>query len=160
MADEFHVSVLRAKSAPGGPDGTCMEWTGRLDSGGYGVVSYKGKNRKAHRLMMQLLERLPDGLFALHRCDNRRCINPDHLFSGTLADNNRDMVSKGRLVITRGEAHPNAKLTPDAVAAIHASSLPPLEMARSLGVSPRLICRVRQGIAWSHLHPSKGADHG
>jgi hypothetical protein len=61
---------------------------------------------------------IPDGMQVLHRCDNRRCVNPAHLFLGTNADNVRDKVSKGRQQRLRGTANGNCKLSPYDIALI------------------------------------------
>lgn len=80
----------------GGPDG-CWPWTGRLTSKGYGEYSLRAKSIRAHRLALELSGvEIPTGMVVMHSCDNPPCCNPAHLAVGTTADNNRDMMSKGR----------------------------------------------------------------
>lgn len=78
-------------------DGDCWEWNGILTRDGYGAIRAHGRMRLAHRLAYTVWSGpIPDDLCVLHKCDNRRCINPDHLFLGTRLDNTADMLSKGR----------------------------------------------------------------
>ena len=79
------------------PDG-CIIWTGRGNGQyGYGSMSFRGRRVGVHRLAWMLRHGpVPDGLYVLHRCDTPPCLNPDHLFLGTKADNSADMVAKGR----------------------------------------------------------------
>ena len=149
------LAALLANTTPGGPDGSCMEWQGRVESAGYGVIHEGRKKVRVHRETLSLAKSLPEGLFALHHCDNRRCINPEHLFAGTKADNNRDMTAKGRLVVFRGEDRTTAKLTAEAVAYIHASSDSHKALGLRFGVDRNLIRKVRAGQAWAHCHPSR-----
>jgi hypothetical protein len=75
----------------------CLEWQGTLNRGGYGLVSFENKQQSVHRLVYRLENPdMPKELHVLHRCDNRRCINIDHLFLGTNQDNVDDRMSKGR----------------------------------------------------------------
>jgi len=77
---------------------TCWRWSGAiLKNRGYGVVRVGGKNELAHRVAWATLHggELPSKS-VLHRCDNRRCVRPDHLFLGSQADNIHDMLAKGR----------------------------------------------------------------
>lgn len=77
--------------------GHCWLWTGCRNDDGYGVVRFNGGMCKAHVVAWFLTNGLiPDGLDVLHECDNPPCVNPDHLFLGTNADNCRDRQAKGR----------------------------------------------------------------
>ena len=88
----------------------CHEWQGSLNGRGYGSLGIKYATRKAHRVAWELAYGLiPDGMSVLHTCDNRRCVNPDHLFLGTQADNMHDMKTKDR--VANGERLPQSKLT-------------------------------------------------
>ena len=83
----------------------CWEWTGSLDSSGYGAIKDTApskKNIRPHRYIMESLGHNITGLSVLHKCDNPKCLNPDHLFVGTQTDNIRDMVAKGRAKTTNG----------------------------------------------------------
>jgi len=97
----------------------CWEWQLSLSSHGYGQPSHKGKVYGAHRLMFMLSN--PDisiaGKTICHHCDNRKCINPAHLYAGTPLSNMRDMIARGRAKPTGhpGETHPSAKLTAERV---------------------------------------------
>jgi hypothetical protein len=77
--------------------GECLEWTGTIGSGGYGRLKVFGIFLSTHRVAW-ILKNGPinEGLWVLHKCDNRKCVKVDHLFLGTAADNNRDCRTKGR----------------------------------------------------------------
>lgn len=76
----------------------CWEWTSYTKNNGYGEINYKGKNHRIHRLMWELLHgvKLDRWMYVCHRCDNRLCFRPSHLFIGTPRDNTMDSVRKGR----------------------------------------------------------------
>jgi hypothetical protein len=101
----------------------CWNWTGaRHSSGEYGSVSFAGHcNQLAHRVSWKIFRRQDPGKsFVCHKCDNRLCVNPDHLFLGTQTDNMRDMERKGRSRHPRCEEHGRAKLTMKEVEKIRA----------------------------------------
>lgn len=87
---------------------------------------------------------IPDGLFVLHRCDNRRCVRGDHLFLGTCQDNHDDARAKGR--IPKGEARAGAKLTDRQREEIMLSTETHAELARRYSVSHSAIRKVRSGL--------------
>jgi hypothetical protein len=111
---------------------------------------------KAHRWAYEhWVGPIPSGLFVCHKCDNRLCVNPDHLFVGTNAENMRDAATKNRTL--RGERSPLAKLTEVGVRRIRGldASGPPRgwkkRIARELGVSPQSISSVLTGRRWGHV---------
>jgi hypothetical protein len=131
----------------------CIEWTGPLDGKGYGKQRIQGRLVGSHRLAFAAAHGpIPVGLDVLHRCDNPPCVNPDHLFLGTAADNARDMVAKGRQRNGR-----SARLTVAAVCEIRAlgTTESASVLARRFGVSARSIYRVRWGRTWREA--SKGS---
>lgn len=75
----------------------CWLWRGASVPRGYGVIYFNGRQTYTHRVSYELhVGPIPDGLFVLHRCDVPACVNPDHLFIGSAADNVADMMAKGR----------------------------------------------------------------
>lgn len=132
----------------------CWEWPGkRHPIYGYGFVVVDRREVRAHRLAFELTAgAVPHGLMVCHRCDNRACCNPSHLYAGTHADNMRDMVSRNRQA--RGTAHGMSKLTPEAALAIRDrrdAGEPLRRLADEFGVSQQLVCDISKRRRWAWL---------
>lgn len=131
----------------------CWLWRGCVDRDGYGQIGVNWRQLKAHRFSWELhYSAIPEGLCVCHKCDNRACVNPEHLFLGTSQDNTRDKVSKGRQPI--GSQTPMAKLTEEDVVAIKrliASGKPQLHLARDYGVTQGTISHIHHGRSWRHV---------
>ena len=147
------------RNVPDRPSVGCWEWRGRLLRSGYAHISVNAKLELAHRVSWIFANgAIPDGLWVLHHCDNRRCVRPDHLFLGTRADNLSDMDSKGRRA--RGEKIARAKLTETGVREIRtrfASGERRIDLARHFGVSFGAISAVVSGETWKHVGSEGGA---
>ena len=141
--DRFWASVYKS-------DG-CWLWTGHVNGSGYGLIRWRGRQSLAHRISFELHRGpVPLGLFVLHRCDEPPCVNPDHLYVGTKADNARDMMERGRDFRPHmaGETNGTARLTNAQAAQIR--RLRPRgraahAMAAELGVHVATIRRVVAG---------------
>lgn len=75
----------------------CWNWKGKTKKDGYVIIHYRGKYQPLHRVSYEIYKgKIPSNQYICHHCDNRKCCNPDHLFAGTLSDNMKDMMKKGR----------------------------------------------------------------
>ena len=129
---------------------SCWEWIGRLSTTGYGQIKDNYRTRTAHRVSYELsIGAIPIGLMVCHSCDNRKCVNPSHLFLGTAKDNAQDMVRKRRHASRIGENHHKAKLTWNLVDEIRKSTEDARVMAERMGVSFGTVYRVRNGSIWN-----------
>ncbi len=97
---------------------------------------------------------IPEGSCVMHLCDNRMCINPNHLALGSVADNIRDMWRKGRghkLPASPGQSNTQAKLTEEQVRFIRSSGEPGVALAKRFGVSKAQISSIRKRRTWRHV---------
>lgn len=137
--------------------GPCWVWIGAITNDGYGHLGSTShrKGVKVHRLSYELHHGdIPASLCVLHRCDNPPCVNPDHLFLGTRADNNADRESKGRGSDKHGEANPRSKLTEEDVKVIRQlrkEGLSQQAIATRFGVVQVTISKILLGQLWSSL---------
>jgi len=129
----------------------CWEWTACLNMGGYGTIRKGGTMSLAHRVIWELAHGpIPEGMFILHHCDNRKCVNPEHLFIGTQTDNMRDMYKKGREPKKDAENNGNSKLTWKDVYLIRSiyPALSTYKLGKQFGVSNVAIHQIVKNKIW------------
>lgn len=158
--------------------GPCWEWTANLTpTTGYGMLLFDGKQQSSHRISWKIHHGSipitensgPHGTCVLHKCDNRACVNPDHLFLGTAGDNNRDTATKGRHknspyeelvwikhpeMVPRGMASHFAKLTDESVIEIRKqrqSGKRAKLIAIDFGVCVETVYGILSGSTWKHV---------
>ena len=142
----------------------CWEWQARLKWNGYGDFYFKDyKNQRAHRLAYALHTNcsLASSQWVLHKCDNRKCCNPYHLYLGDRSANMRDALNRGRWVSpatgntwSRGEGNGQSLLTEVAVRQIKVligEGLTNRAIASMFGVSATTISLIRSGKRWTHV---------
>jgi hypothetical protein len=132
----------------------CLEWIG-FERNGYGRFRVNKKIVSAHRYSYELYKgKIPYGLLVLHKCDNPKCVNPDHLWAGTYNDNNKDRVRKGRHVTLDCEKNGKAKLTNKQVKQIKMklkNKEKGIDIAREFSVSPHAISKINTGKHWRRI---------
>jgi hypothetical protein len=134
------------------PNSGCWLWAdgGEIVKGGYIRIMSGSRRRLAHRYAYERYRGpIPPGLYVCHHCDVRCCVNPDHLFLGTLADNNADRDRKGRQ--PRGTDIGLAKLTDADVLEIRASTETQRALGRRYGVAHCTIGLILRHETWTHL---------
>lgn len=138
------------------PDSDCLIYTGYTDDNGYGVMTYRGRSHKAHRLMMTAFTDIPQGMVVMHSCDNPSCIHPSHLRIGTQRENVHDCIQKGRFKpgagFRGGCANPMAKLNLEMVAEMRLAKkrrdISYKMLAKEYGVSTMTAYRAVKEISW------------
>jgi len=136
--------------------GPCWEWTGELRGFGYGCIWISSTEREmAHRVSWRLfVGPIPEGKRILHKCDNRKCVRPSHLFEGTQLDNMRDKFAKGRANMLRGEDQPNSKLSEKEVLeirALAANGMTQQAIADKFGVIQQCVQLIVTRKRWKHI---------
>ncbi len=122
----------------------------------YPVMPVNGKNWTMSRVSYEIYVGSTDdvcrgGKYVCHTCDNRMCVNPEHLFLGTHKENMADMRQKGRANCTRGEQKNTAKLTEAQVIAIRADKRTQYVIAADYGVNQSAISYIKTGKYWRHV---------
>lgn len=137
----------------------CWEWKMNFTRGGYGSFFYMGKIQRAHRVSYFLHKgEIRDGFVVCHKCDNPKCVNPDHLFVGTYSDNNKDKVLKGRHAKSNpkiaGILNKISKLTDDDVVKIRnlaSSGISKAEIGRIFNIRDSHVCKIVSRQSWRHV---------
>ena len=167
------TAPVMVRTLEGGSDveqsSPCIEWSGGRDDCGYGRTTLNGRKAKAHRVVWQEANGpIPQGMEVCHTCDNPPCVNLDHLWLGTHAENMADMAAKGRSRAPHGDDHwlrlrpgamrgtrnGRAKLADADITAIRARLVAgetKASLARAFGVSESAVRFVANGGTWSHI---------
>jgi len=128
---------------------SCWLWTGGCCNG-YGLFGIEGKIYRSHRVSWLLAgNSIPDGHVIRHKCRSRNCCNPEHLETGTRAENNADMIRDG--TSTKGEKNHTAKLTSAQILDIRARAERNVDLAKEFGVGQMTISHIILRRRWKHI---------
>ena len=146
LLDKFNASYKKI--------GECWIWNDKLLSTDYGVFYISGTSYLAHRMSYALfIDAIPKELFVCHKCDNPSCVNPDHLWLGTQADNMADAAKKGRM--PRGEKSTNSKLTEKQITELlnlyATGNYSQEQIAKMFSISRTVVSNLLHNKTWKHL---------
>lgn len=134
-------------------DNNCFILTSHHNSAErYSLISINNEIMYIHRFVyQQCFGEIPKGLLIRHKCDNPRCINPEHLETGTVVDNSRDMIERNRSL--KGSKNPKSKLNEREVRQIKAQlgKKKNVQIAKEFNVSPDTISNIKAGRIWKHV---------
>ena len=133
--------------------GSCWVWNGEKFRSGYGRIRIHWKKYTLHRVVFELyIGPIPKGLCVLHKCDNKPCINPEHLFLGTKADNAHDRDRKGRTILHLENLIPKtSKITRAQVIKIKNDNRKQKEIGADYGLSQQQISRIKNDQTRRHI---------
>jgi hypothetical protein len=164
LEERFWSRVDKAAGAD-----ACWLWNGHLNAYGYGTLgagdSGRGDGRlrtmRAHRVSWEMANGpIPEGMHVCHTCDNRKCVNPAHLFLGTNADNVADKVAKGRGSRAAGSTNGFAKLTEAQVCEMRQDyargGVTYPQLASRYGINQATVGKIITGKQWTHLPVGSG----
>lgn len=138
-------------------DNGCWQWTANISTNGYGQISRNKTTCRAHRIAYNLyIGEIPEGMVVCHKCDNKLCVNPDHLFIGTQEDNIRDCLNKDRNAY--GSRNAKAKLKEDDIFSIkvrYKNGVTMQEIGNIFGVSKNTISQVINNKTWAKIKKEK-----
>ena len=132
---------------------SCWEWVASKYHDGYGAYYFNGKQGRAHRVSWEMKNgEIPENMYILHRCNNRTCVNPKHLYLGTHQDNMNDLARAGTL---KGIGHPSAKVTEREVRTIRhlweKKIYTQIKIAEMFNISHKTVNGITTNTNWKHI---------
>lgn len=120
------------------PNSGCWLWDGCMDREGYGHFKIKGIQNRAHRVSYELFcDSIEENKVICHKCDTPSCVNPEHLFKGTLKDNAQDRVKKKRF------GHTNKIISEEIKQKIKQETITVKDIAKKYNINLRTVKRIR-----------------
>lgn len=149
IEDRFWEKVNKKKG--------CWLWKAGIGLDGYAKFGINGKTIHAHRVSYELTYGcIPIGLCVCHKCDNPKCVNPDHLFIGTVQDNINDRVRKNRTAIQSGEKNGMSRLKEKDIITIRKlffiDKIKQGEIAKLFFISNQHVSRIINHLKWKHIY--------
>lgn len=156
-SEELKPSTVKRFLSKIKPNGDCLEWQGyclKKRWSNYGIITMNRKQYRVHRFSWLISHgHIPKDSCVLHKCDNQRCVNPDHLFLGSLIDNNLDRDKKGRNKIVYGSKNGLSKL--DEISVKYIKSQIGIksfaELGRRFNVKWQTIQTIAKGRTWKSV---------